>query len=65
MKDLPEMTDRDWRIFKEDFNIAAKGSLKVNFSNPYLKKKKKEVEFCRDLLSTFFFKSYMPIKFKR
>lgn len=24
-KELSEMTDRDWRIFKEDFNIAAKG----------------------------------------
>ncbi|XP_066924939.1 probable ATP-dependent RNA helicase DDX23 [Clytia hemisphaerica] len=24
-KSLTEMTDRDWRIFKEDFNISAKG----------------------------------------
>ncbi|XP_057294086.1 probable ATP-dependent RNA helicase DDX23 [Hydractinia symbiolongicarpus] len=24
-KELSEMADRDWRIFKEDFNIAAKG----------------------------------------
>jgi len=24
-KELTEMTDRDWRIFKEDYNIAAKG----------------------------------------
>ncbi|GMR41155.1 hypothetical protein PMAYCL1PPCAC_11350 [Pristionchus mayeri] len=25
MKELDEMTDRDWRIFREDFNIAIKG----------------------------------------
>ncbi|XP_065666937.1 probable ATP-dependent RNA helicase DDX23 isoform X2 [Hydra vulgaris] len=25
MKELHEMTDRDWRIFKEDFSISAKG----------------------------------------
>jgi len=24
-KKLPEMTTRDWRIFKEDFNISTKG----------------------------------------
>ena len=24
-KDLDEMTERDWRIFKEDFNISTKG----------------------------------------
>ena len=24
-KSLPEMTDRDWRIFREDYNIATKG----------------------------------------
>lgn len=24
-KDLDEMTERDWRIFREDFNIALKG----------------------------------------
>ena len=24
-KSLPEMTDRDWRIFKEDYNISTKG----------------------------------------
>jgi ATP-dependent RNA helicase DDX23/PRP28 len=24
-KPLSEMTDRDWRIFREDFNIAIKG----------------------------------------
>lgn len=24
-KELSEMADRDWRIFKEDYNIAAKG----------------------------------------
>ena len=24
-KDLDEMTERDWRIFKEDFGISCKG----------------------------------------
>lgn len=24
-KSLPEMTDRDWRIFREDYNISTKG----------------------------------------
>ncbi len=24
-KDLEEMTERDWRIFKEDFGISCKG----------------------------------------
>ena len=24
-KSLPEMMDRDWRIFREDYNIATKG----------------------------------------
>lgn len=24
-KELPEMLDRDWRIFREDFNISTKG----------------------------------------
>ena len=24
-KSLPEMADRDWRIFREDYNIATKG----------------------------------------
>ena len=24
-KSLPEMLDRDWRIFREDYNIATKG----------------------------------------
>lgn len=24
-KKLPEMTERDWRIFKEDYNIQTKG----------------------------------------
>lgn len=27
-KELSEMTDRDWRIFKEDFSITAKGKYK-------------------------------------
>jgi len=30
-KELTEMTDRDWRIFKEDFNISAKGKCQVFF----------------------------------
>ena len=25
-KPLDEMTERDWRIFKEDFNITTKGT---------------------------------------
>ena len=25
-KNLEEMTERDWRIFKEDFNISTKGT---------------------------------------
>ena len=24
-KELPQMTDRDWRIFREDYHIAVKG----------------------------------------
>ena len=24
-KKLPEMTERDWRIFREDYNISTKG----------------------------------------
>ena len=26
-KDLDEMTERDWRIFKEDFGISCKGNV--------------------------------------
>ena len=26
-KDLNEMTERDWRIFREDYNITIKGKL--------------------------------------
>lgn len=26
-KDLPEMTERDWRIFREDYNITIKGNV--------------------------------------
>ena len=26
-KDLDKMTERDWRIFREDYNITVKGSL--------------------------------------
>lgn len=33
-KELTEMTDRDWRIFKEDFNIQAKGG-KIPFPIRY------------------------------
>lgn len=25
-KDIEEMTERDWRIFREDYNITIKGS---------------------------------------
>lgn len=25
-KELPEMTERDWRIFREDYNITIKGN---------------------------------------
>ena len=28
-KELDEMTERDWRIFKEDFNISTKGDQPV------------------------------------
>jgi ATP-dependent RNA helicase DDX23/PRP28 len=28
-KELIEMTERDWRIFREDFNIATKGSFSI------------------------------------
>ena len=28
-KELDEMTERDWRIFKEDFNISTKGDQSV------------------------------------
>ncbi|XP_075254260.1 putative ATP-dependent RNA helicase DDX23 isoform X1 [Convolutriloba macropyga] len=31
-KTLPEMTDRDWRIFKEDYNISSKGG---NIPRPF------------------------------
>lgn len=27
-KPLDQMTERDWRIFKEDFNITTKGKVK-------------------------------------
>lgn len=27
-KDLDEMTERDWRIFKEDFGISCKGKIR-------------------------------------
>lgn len=29
-KELDEMTERDWRIFREDYNITIKGILKIN-----------------------------------
>jgi ATP-dependent RNA helicase DDX23/PRP28 len=28
-KDLKDMTERDWRIFREDFNIAYRGSTDI------------------------------------
>lgn len=37
-KELDEMTERDWRIFREDYNITIKGILKIqNFFNFILK----------------------------
>ena len=30
-KPLSEMKERDWRIFKEDFNITTKGTVIFNF----------------------------------
>ena len=34
-KDLEGMNERDWRIFREDFNITTKvGRCRLNLSNP-------------------------------
>ncbi len=32
-KDLDEMTERDWRIFREDYNITVKGKNEESISN--------------------------------
>lgn len=37
-KALDEMTERDWRIFREDYNITIKGKLDRYFSSDMLKK---------------------------
>ena len=33
-KELEKMTERDWRIFREDYNIAIKVSLHLSLSEP-------------------------------
>lgn len=35
-KNFDEMTERDWRIFREDYNITIKGILLVRFSSLFL-----------------------------
>lgn len=44
-KSLEEMTERDWRIFKEDYNISCKGG---RIPNPI--RKWKEASLPKDLL---------------
>lgn len=44
-KSLPEMTERDWRIFKEDYNISSKGG---RIPNPI--RKWKEASLPKELL---------------
>lgn len=38
-KDVTEMTERDWRIFREDYNITIKGG---KFRNQYVRGKNQE-----------------------
>lgn len=40
-KELAEMKDRDWRIFKEDFSISAKG---MNFDIIFNKERCRKVK---------------------
>ena len=65
-KEQAEMTDRDWRIFKEDYNIAAKGWFCFNRSKNLiwvlLCKKMEITQFSFYLFLTFMYSVSNTIK---
>ena len=62
MKELSEMADRDWRIFKEDYNISAKGILLTRTVSKLLFTEKRNESTTLQMIS--FFVSKEPINCK-